>query len=784
MSPERTPHEPSPSAAGALIAGGRPGEALALARRAIEHDPQNPEWLHLLAVALHLKGASGEAAATLEKVLRLSPADAVPWNSYGAVQVERGELDSAEAALREALRLKGDYLEARFNLALLLRRKRDLAGALAELDRVLALRPDYLPGAIERATLQLEMGEAAAALRALEPLLERFPADPKLLASAAAASQRCGEEVRALDLCRRAAARPDIDPSGTAWVAQTLATLGHREEAARIAHRAAALAPDSPDVRERAGDALAAAGLHLEARAHYVFASRRARDRGVLEKLAAASLAAGDPATAAEALREHWRAVPGSRSTPQNLAIALDALGQADEAKAVVTQAIAAGHDDAELLSVLANFKMRSCDWDGLEELANRLRAKAAIPSQRPAHPPVAMYLAQVTAAEQRRWAENWARARLPAPASPRPGRRARGASRLRVGFLSGEFRAHATSELMVAMLEQHDRERYELIAYSYGKDDGSGIRRRVQGAFDRFVEVGALTARETAARIRADDIDILIDLSGFLDNSRLEVLALRPARTQGHFLGFPATTGAPFVDFFIADRITVAEGMEDTFTERVLRMPVCYQPNDPLRAASPTPKRAQCGLPEDAFVFCSLNQPMKIDAAVFERWCRLLHAVPKSCLWLLARYDAQRNLASRARALGIDAARLVFAPKVPEADHLARLRNADIALDTFPCTSHTTASDAIRAGVPLITTAGETFASRVAASVVRAAGCGNWAFDDPGKAFEATLALARDPRALREARAQAQQAIHSPLFDAAAFARGFEALLERAAAS
>ena len=213
--------------------------------------------------------------------------------------------------------------------------------------------------------------------------------------------------------------------------------------------------------------------------------------------------------------------------------------------------------------------------------------------------------------------------------------------------------------------------------------------------------------------------------------------------------------------------------------------MPACYQPNDPPRELPGIRPRAEFGLADGALVLCSLNQGYKIQPPVFERWCRFLEALPGACLWLLdSGSAANARLAALARARGIDPARLIFAPYASQADHLARLRNADIALDTFPCGSHTTASDVVRAGVPLIALSGETFASRVSASVLAAVGCSDWAFDDHDEAFEATLAMARDPRMRENARSRLGEARRSsPLFDAAAFARDFEALMIEAAA-
>jgi predicted O-linked N-acetylglucosamine transferase (SPINDLY family) len=739
---------PDAEKARSLISTGRAPEALALAREAVTLHPEDADWLHLLAVAQHATGANAEAAATLERAIAAAPRDAVIRNTYGAVQVGRGELASAEAALREALRLRPDYLEARFNLALALRDRRDAHAAAEELARILAVRPDFFPAQLEQAILQVEAGEARAALATLEALLQRFPADARILLVAASA-------------CRQ---------------------LEDAASAAAYAARAALCAPASAEIRERAGDILAWAGRPADAREHFAFVATRApRDARALEKLAAACHAAGDAAGAAQAFREHLALEPASRSTPQNLALALYALGEGAEAKRVLAKAIADGHDDAEMLDALASYKARECDWEGLDEIVVRLREKATRPGGRPAHPQTSLYFPQVTAVDQRRWAETWVAASMPAMA-PVPDRIAREPrARLRIGFLSGDFHVHATAWLTAGMLEHHDRAPFEFVAYSHGPDDGSPLRTRLKQAFDRFEDVASLSSRGIAERIRADAVDVLLDLGGFVQSSRLDVLAFRPARIQCHYLGYPGTTGAPFVDFFIADAHTVPPGSEGAFSERILRMPHCYQPNDPLRARGAAPPREATGLSAKATVLCSFNQPIKITAPVFAQWCRLLRAMPDACLWLLAfDEEAQRNMQARARQEGIDPARLVFAPRIPQAEHLARMRHADLAIDTFPCGSHTTASDALWAGVPLVTTRGETFASRVASSLLATAGCPDWIFDNAREAFEATLALARSADALRVARRRVEHARSaSPLFDDVAYARDFEALIE-----
>ena len=459
-----------------------------------------------------------------------------------------------------------------------------------------------------------------------------------------------------------------------------------------------------------------------------------------------------------------------------NLAVALHESGERDEAKAVLERAIHDGHGDAEMLDALATYKALECDWQGLDDLVQRLRSRAASETRHPAHPQGSLFYDGIGAAEQRAWAERWSRMRWPAGV-PRPPWRGR--ERLRVGFLSGDFHAHATAWLLAGMVEAHDRSRFELIAYSHALDDATDIRERLKRGFDRFVEVGALDDAAAARRIGRDAIDILVDLGGHTKSGRLGILAHRPAPLQGHFLGYPGTTGAPFVDFFVADEATVPRGLEPGFSETIVRVPGCYQPNDRARPQGEPVLREACGLPPHGLVFCSFNQPIKITASVFASWCGLLQAVPGSVLWLTALdARAEANLRREARARDVDPARLVFAPRVGIAMHLARLRHADIALDTFPCGSHTTASDMLWSGVPLVATRGETFASRVASSVLAAAGCGEWIFDDRGHALDAVLALARSPRLLAAAKARAAATAASPLFDAAAHARGFEAML------
>ena len=596
-----------------------------------------------------------------------------------------------------------------------------------------------------------------------------------------------GQREQALD----AASKAVVDnPGDAAWRVALGAVLLEMEqfgEAERVLRDALLLAPDAPEPLFNLALALRGQGRyeeHVDALARiapsWPGAPRVATD---LAQAGLFLLMAGRNDAAVRAYTALLRITPGARAALFNLALALVGLGRHDEAARVIGQAIAAGHRDAELLAMLANAKGMACDWQGLDEVVEALRAAARADGSRPAHPQAAQYLAQVTAAEQKQWAESYSRvhfARLePVARAPRAASR-----RLRVGYISSDFRDHAVAWLIVGLLENHDRERFELFAYSTAASpQPSQVGARIARAVDTPVNASRMTGRAIAERIAADGIDVLVDLGGHTGSGRLDILAYRGAPVQGHFLGYAGTTGAPFVDFFVADEITVPAGAESAFTEKVLRMPRCCLPTDPAAPVPQAAARAQHGLPQDAVVLCSFNQPVKLRPAVFDSWCALLQSLPAALLWLRDPGEPARGRLLAAAARWRVEGRLVFAPHVPtREDHLARLAAADIVLDTFPYGSHTNAVDALWAGVPLITHYGETFASRVGASLLHTAGLPEWAFDDGAQAQQAVAALASDRARLAAAKDKARGARASPLFDAAGFARDFERLLLSAA--
>jgi predicted O-linked N-acetylglucosamine transferase (SPINDLY family) len=353
-----------------------------------------------------------------------------------------------------------------------------------------------------------------------------------------------------------------------------------------------------------------------------------------------------------------------------------------------------------------------------------------------------------------------------------------RARERIRIGYLSADFYEHATAYLAAGLFEAHDRARFEVIAYSYGPDDRSAMRSRLESGFDRFVELASSSHRAAAEAIHADGIDILVDLKGYTQHARSEIMALRPAPIQVSFLGYPGTMGAPFIDYLIGDAFVTPVDHAADYDEQLVLLPGSYQVNDAARQVKAVPPRAELGLPGNGFVFCCFNQTYKILPEIFAVWTRLLANVSGSVLWLLeGNAFATRNLRRAAGDAGLDPGRLIFAPKLPQAQHLARIGAADLFLDTAPYNAHTTASDALWAGVPVVTWSGDTFASRVAGSLLNALRMPELAVESLSAYEELALRFSSDSNAMAAVRSKlACHRVSESLFDTRRFAAGIEA--------
>ncbi|OGM14298.1 hypothetical protein A3A76_00140 [Candidatus Woesebacteria bacterium RIFCSPLOWO2_01_FULL_39_23] len=352
---------------------------------------------------------------------------------------------------------------------------------------------------------------------------------------------------------------------------------------------------------------------------------------------------------------------------------------------------------------------------------------------------------------------------------------------RIRLGYLSADFRDHATSHLILGLFRLHDKKKFSVNVYSYSDDDKSKYVERIKADSDKFVDLQKMSDYDCARQINDDEVDILVDLKGHTGNNRLRICTYRPAPIQITYLGFPGTTAAKFIDYMIADNIVVP-GNAKYFTEKLIFLPNCYQINDNKQKISAIKfKRADFSLPENAFVYCYLGQSYKIEPDVFEAWMRILKTVPKSVIWLMA-YDATsiKNLKKQAAKCGVRAGRLIFAGRLPKDEHLARLKLADLALDTVTCNGHTSTSDCLWAGLPLVTLEGKHFASRVAASILTAVGLPELITYSLEEYKDLAIELATNPEKLLQLRLKLKSnRLTYPLFDTPMFVKNLEKAYE-----
>lgn len=797
----------------AYLQSGNIVQALELIEALLRKAPRLPEANYLLGVAHLMQGNAAHAVVPLETALKADPHNGPVLDHLGACLLMLNRYADAEAVLRRATSLPRApaIVFMRLGLALLYQnRARD---AVEILQRAVDLAP-------RDADCQVTLGRALhanaqsdAARATFETAHALAPANPDIAFNLGviALEQRqldaaAGWFNRALALAPRHA---------DAWV-----NLGivqeqqHNVDAALASYRKALdLDPRLPAAGSNLAHALAALNRHEEARAQYLETLRHAPQFiAAHEGLAGVCLALGRVAEAITHLRATVAAEPANATATLALANALMEVGQLEEAAplaqraselnpdaapayatratllslrgalADAVQVLEAGYartDNGVLLGMLANHYRQLCDWPKWERawagLAPRVDQESALGS------PFWLLSQPITARQQRLYTEAWAAARYK-NIRALPPRAARAShERLRIGYLSSDFQEHPAAYLIADVLEHHDRARFEIYAYSYGPShDASAMRQRIRAACEHFVDIAWDTDDAAAQRIRDDEIDILIELKGYTVGDRIPIMARRPCDIQVTWLGYPGTTGAAFIDYLIADPYIIRPGEESTCTERVLRMPHCYQPNDRKRVVPPPLSRREYGLPEEGVVFCCFNQTYKITPDVFRVWMRLLQRMPGSVLWLVDS-AATPNLRQAVCAHGVEAGRVVFAPRCPYAEHLARYRVADLALDTFPYTSHTTASDALWCDCPTVGLVGDTFAARVSGSILAAAGVDELicATLDDYEALALRLALDRD--ALRELRAKIARAReHAPLFDSRQFARDLERLYEQ----
>jgi predicted O-linked N-acetylglucosamine transferase (SPINDLY family) len=557
-----------------------------------------------------------------------------------------------------------------------------------------------------------------------------------------------------------------------------LAELGRPAEAVESYDRALRIYPDSMENWCNRGAALLDLGRHVDALACY--------DRAIALKpdFAEAHFNRGSALNRLARYEEALLAYERALTLRPDLVEALFDRGgilvrfeRHGEAIACYERVLAIAPHYPEAAEELANCHLLTCDWNKTARFARDLSGRIA--DGRSVISPFMLLGFPATAAELLTCTERFVAHKLQKlPKVPRP-RTAGHGGKIRLAYLSADFRHHATAYLVAGLFELHDRDRFDVIGMSFGPDDRSEVRARLVRGFDRFVDVSSASDREAVKLLHELDVDIVVDLKGHTAGARLAILAARPAPLQVSYLGYPGTMGVDFIDYVIADRIVLPLVQQPFYPEKIVHLPDSYQINDSKRQiASRIPARRELGLPEQAFVFCCFNNNWKINAAMFDIWMRLLRAVDGSVLWLFRSNDlATANLRVEAKARGVDPARLVFAPFLDLPDHLARLKRAELFLDTLPCNAHTTASDALWAGLPVLTCIGGTFAGRVAASLLNGAGLPELVTSSLDEYEALALKLARDPPLLQSIQRKLEQNRQScPLFDTDRFRRHIEA--------
>ncbi len=577
---------------------------------------------------------------------------------------------------------------------------------------------------------------------------------------------------------RAIAVNPGV-PDAHSNLALALLELKRPQEAlARIDH-AMGLRPPSPESLNNRGNALQALHRPAEALAEYDRALGLRPDYALAHSNRGNALRTlGRPAEALTAYDRALQIVPGYPDALNNRGRTLRDFKRFGEAAQVFAPLLSIVPLRPHVPGLWFDSRLQICDWADYDGTVATL--SAALERGEPVDVPQSAASYVLSPAVLRRCAETEVAGYGPGAARP-PVSRARDGKRRHLAYLSYDFRTHAVAALIAGLIERHDRARFEVSAISYGPDDGGALRRRLQAGFDSFHDVSRQDDAAVAALMRSRGVDIAVDLAGLTAFHRIGILAARAAPVQVNYLGFPGTSGAPFVDYIIADPHTIPAGQERFYSEQVVRLPDTYQANDDARdPAAMASSRGNHGLPAEGFVFCSFNNAFKIRPQMFDIWMRLLRQVEGSVLWLLDdNKEATAILKREAERRGVPAARLVFAPREAMDAHVARQRHADLFLDTFPYNAHTTGSDALWVGLPLLTLAGQTFASRVATGLLHAAGVPELVAHTAADYEALALALARDPARLAAVKDKLNDVRQSRLFDTRRFCRNIESAYE-----
>lgn len=734
------------------------------------------------AVRHYETGRLAEAQQICRQVLALDPNHVDAWQLIGIVALQSGNYPEAAGALGKAVARNGKVPDLHNALGEALRGLGRFDEAVGHFGRAIALAPNFAPAYANLATALGQQGKRPEAVAAARRAVTLAPGEAIFHYNLGNALAAAGAVDEAMASLRRALG---LNPN----YAEAYLNLGnaHRArgepgEAAAYYQRALALRPDFLAAYGNLGALL----MELRRHADAVSVLRQATaiapvSAGAHVALAGAFRAAGQLPEAVAAFDRALALQPGHADALAERGEVMRELRRFEESAGDFAQLLAIAPDYDYATGSLVYSKILCCDWrDYDHEVA---QVSATIAAGKRAAIPFMLVALSDSPAEQLRAAQIFGRdRRAGALAAEWRGPR-RSHDRIRVAYVSGDLRHHAVAYLMAGIFEAHDRSRFETIAVSLRRAEDDDMQARLKPLFDRFIDVHDKGDAEIAQLLGDLEVDIAVDLMGYTLGMRPAILGRRPAPVQVNYLGFPGTMGVAHIDYLIADRFVIPEALRDCYAETIAYLPDCYLPNDAKRAiAERTPSRAECGLPDQGFVFCCFNNSYKITPAVFDVWMRLLRAVEGSVLWV--RQDTPlvvANLRREAQERGIAPERLVFAERVERVeDHLARHRVADLFLDTLPFNAHSTAADALWTGLPVVTCAGSGFAGRVAGSLLHAVGLPELVARSLADYEALALSLARDPAALAAAKAKlVRNRDTHPLFDTDRFRRHLESAYE-----
>jgi protein O-GlcNAc transferase len=696
------------------------------------------------ALAMHQRGQLAEAERGYREILKLDAEDFDAVHLLGVIFVQRGQFAEGERLIARALEIDPNETNALNNRGIALVELKRFDEAVAIFDKAIALKPDYAE----------VYGGRGNALKALK---------------------RYNEAIASYD--RAISLKPEF-AEALSNRGNTLQELKRFADALASYDRAIALKPDYAEAFSNRGVCLEKLKRFNDALVSY--------DKAISLKPDHAEAFANRGRTLCEldrfdeALASYDRAIglaPRVPETLNNRGILLERLKLFEQALTSYEQALAIKPDHPYAFGALAGCVLKICDWRRAARLAPQVRAGAA--AQKSVIEPIILLGYGGDAALHFKNARGYIADKIPTPQQSLWNGMVWRHDKIRIAYLSADFREHPVSYLIAELLELHDRSRFDVMGVSFGPDDKSDVRSRLINSFDIFEDVRYKSEYDVAEFLHGLQVDVAVDLVGHTMNARPGILAFRPAPIQVNYLGYPGTMGAEFIDYVIADEIVLPFYEQPHYAEKIVHLPECYQINDSQRRiCSRTPSRQEIGLPESGFVFCCFNNNYKITAPFFDVWMQLLKAVEDSVLWLRRDNEsAEKNLHREASARGINPARLVFASRLSMEDHLARHRLADLFLDTLPYNAHTTASDALWAGLPVLTCCGDTFAGRVAASLLSAVGLTELVTHNLDDYKALALRLAQDSSLLSYLRTKlARNREMYPLFDSKRFTRHLEA--------